>query len=1135
MKKLTMILCCILFLLCGMSVFASETDSESAVMIDEELKHIDAEDPQYGRENGCLAEGFIDAQPYVARDLAYSHDDKFDNHIIREVIDVSRYQYGINWLKVKKSGIDYAIIRAGFRGYGESGSLNVDTYFKENMREALGAGVEVGVYFFSQAITEKEAVEEANYVLNLIKGYDVSLPVVIDYEYASDGNGLTGRLYKAGLSKNRMTKICKAFCETVESQGYTAMVYADKNMLEKKLNAAEIAKDYKIWLANYTTNTTYEGEYEFWQYTQDASVEGIYGTVDKSFWYVAPKTGTVIKNIAVNIKDTLADRISGKTRYETSFKIAETFKKELGVKQFDNVIVASGKNFADALAGSYLANVKKAPIIMTNGKNAQDVKDYIKNNLKSGGTVYILGGTAAVPEGVGCGLKEYKVKRLSGSTRYETNLEILKEARVTKQDILVCTGKNFADSLSGSAAKRPILLVSGSLSEKQKAYLSSLSGNKYYILGGEAAVSKGIETAIKKYGTVRRIGGATRFETSVMIAETFFKTPESLVLAYSNNFPDGLCGGPLAMSKNAPLILTRTGKIQAAKDYAEAKKIHKGAVLGGDILIDDNSVGKILGKLSNLKNQATAEFTEIESGEFAVQYDVTMAQVSSSDNNYYLMLADSYDGSMVGKPIASFKKEVEFSNCTDILDREKIRELVMSDVVLAVKKNDGSYEAVNKPVRISNTAIVSNNTAERFVASSKKGIQGINKAGDGAAITDARYANTKQTLLNLDLSSVVGKSAADGYVEYQYKGKNYFFSDCRALRSTIRDLNSGYEQYLYGNDDTTPVSVTLCLLLGYNKDTAYLIDPAARTAGKNYYTLNVHEKKARETLEALFLYLGEIFGEEDCFVTNWVLGNEINSSKAWNYSGSLNFDEYMKRYAAAYEMLYNGIKFSKTGNTVAISLDNGWTASPNTYSGKNTLDAFAKKIHALNPQIQWSIAYHAYSYPLTRVDFWNDRTNTSDSVTTKYISMRNIKVLTDYAKSLEEQYKLPKNSIRVLLTEQGYSYSSGNPKQQVEALARAYYTAEFNERIDAFIVRAILDAKEETKDGLYLGLMNEKTEKRVSFYVYEYMDSNLTKFAGLAAETTVSPANYSNFNGAKEILCKTNWKSIVPGFDMSKF
>ena len=595
-KRLINLFCFVMFLMCSIGVYASEIDSEFAAVIDEELQSIDAEDPQYGRANGYLSEGFYEPQTFSTRDLAYSHDDKFDGYTLSEVIDVSRFQTSVNWLKVKASGIDYAIIRAGFRGYGESGSLNVDTHFKEHISEALGAGIEVGVYFFSQAITVEEAVEEANYVLNRIKGYDISLPVAIDFEYASDGNGLTGRLYRAGLSRSQATKICRAFCETIEAQGYTAMVYANKQMLENDLYAAEIAKDYKIWLANYTTNTTYEGDYEFWQYTDKGVVDGIYGYVDKSFWYAAPENGISLKNITVNIKDTSAKRISGKTRYETSFKTAEVFQEKLGGKKFNNVIIASGTNFADALSGSYLAYVKNAPIIMTNGKNAQDVKAYIKDNLKKGGTVYILGGTAAVPEGVGCGLKDYTVKRLSGATRYETNLEILKEAGVSGREILVCTGKNFADSLSGSAAKRPILLVPGYLSGKQKSFLSSLSGNEFYILGGTAAVSSAMESAIGQYGTVQRIGGATRYETSVLIAETFFDSPKSLVLAYSNNFPDGLCGGPLAMSMDAPLILTCTGREAAAKAYAESNGIYEGIVLGGNILIDDTTVGNIFGR-----------------------------------------------------------------------------------------------------------------------------------------------------------------------------------------------------------------------------------------------------------------------------------------------------------------------------------------------------------------------------------------------------------------------------------------------------------------------------------------------------------------------------------------------------------
>ena len=643
MKKIIIcFLCMIMFVQCHMGVFAMEQSNETM----EEMICED-EDPQWGRENGYLPEDDSTAQMFSVRGSQYTHNSRFDGYTIKEVVDVSRYQYSVNWKKVKESGIDYAIIRAGFRGYGESGSLNVDTYVKENMREALQYGLQVGVYFFSQAITEKEAIEEANYVLKLVKGYDITLPIVIDFEYAADANGTTGRLYKAKLSKSQATKICRAFCNTVLEQGYTPMIYANRQMLENGLNASELEKEYKIWLANYAKSTSYQGKYEFWQYTNDAAVPGINGRADKSFWYIEPDSTKKIENVTVDIKDTMAQRIYGKNRYETSFKIAEAFKKQIGVEKFQNMIVASGKNFADALAGSYLGYVKNAPILMTNGKNAQDVKDYIRKNLKKGGTVYILGGELAVPEGVGNGLSEFSVKRLSGSTRYETNLEILKEAGVSKGEFLVCTGKNFADSLSGSAAKRPILMVSGTLSEKQKNYLSSLSSPRFYILGGEEAVSRNIEKQISKYGTTKRIGGASRYETSVLIAETFFKKADNLVIAYGNNFPDGLCGGALAMSKNAPLILTKNGKETFAKAYAEKNGIHKGTVLGGDGLVSNATVGNILGKLSQLQNQATVSVVEIDNEEYGINYEVCMEVKESADDDYYLMTADRYDGSMI--------------------------------------------------------------------------------------------------------------------------------------------------------------------------------------------------------------------------------------------------------------------------------------------------------------------------------------------------------------------------------------------------------------------------------------------------------------------------------------------------------
>lgn len=288
-------------------------------------------------------------------------------------------------------------------------------------------------------------------------------------------------------------------------------------------------------------------------------------------------------------------RIFGANRYETSFKISDTLKELSTVSKYDTVIIASGKSFADALAGSYLAAVKKAPILMASGKNNSDLKAYIQENMSAGGTVYLLGGTAAVPASVETTLAGYNVKRLGGANRYETNLLILNEAGVTNEDILVCTGNDFADSLSASASKRPILLVKKSLTDEQKAFLKDHSGNSIYVIGGTAAVNTTIEKDLKSYGSVERIGGATRFETSVLFTEKFFNNPSTAVLAYAKNFPDGLCGGPLAISLNAPLILTMTGKTTAAAGYMDKCDINSGVVLGGSGLISDTATRTIFG------------------------------------------------------------------------------------------------------------------------------------------------------------------------------------------------------------------------------------------------------------------------------------------------------------------------------------------------------------------------------------------------------------------------------------------------------------------------------------------------------------------------------------------------------------
>ena len=318
------------------------------------------------------------------------------------------------------------------------------------------------------------------------------------------------------------------------------------------------------------------------------------GVLTKDPTYIAPGEAiyTCTRCGETETVEVRVSRIAGSNRFETAFAVADTMKRNLGIEQFDAVIIASGTNFPDALSGSYLAAVKKAPILLSfNADYNERTMDYIRENLKPNGTVYLLGSEDVVPESFRFGLTGYWIKRLGGANRFDTNLEILKEAGVEGKDVLVCTGTGFADSLSASAAGLPILLVWNDLFENQEAFLEEYcTGSRFWIVGSETAVSNKLLSRVAEYGMVQRIGGANRFETSVKLAETFFDGPEYAVLAYAWNYPDGLCGGPLALTMNAPLILTMTGYETAAEAYIRGEGISRGTVLGGKSLISDDSV-----------------------------------------------------------------------------------------------------------------------------------------------------------------------------------------------------------------------------------------------------------------------------------------------------------------------------------------------------------------------------------------------------------------------------------------------------------------------------------------------------------------------------------------------------------------
>ena len=236
----------------------------------------------------------------------YTHQDRFANMKIQHGIDVSYHNGNLDWSAIKSAGVDFAILRAAYRGYGDEGTLVKDSKFAEYIRGAQSYGIPVGAYIYSQAITTAEAVQEANYILNIVKNYSLDLPIVFDYEFSPSSEGRTNLAWAEGeLNKTKMTDITLAFCNTIKSAGYDVMVYASKSFLNKNIDH-EVIEDagYDVWLAHYVNQpyinkehpekskefnyqgTDYTGDFKIWQYTSTGRIPGIEGKkFDCNFMY----------------------------------------------------------------------------------------------------------------------------------------------------------------------------------------------------------------------------------------------------------------------------------------------------------------------------------------------------------------------------------------------------------------------------------------------------------------------------------------------------------------------------------------------------------------------------------------------------------------------------------------------------------------------------------------------------------------------------------------------------------------------------------------------------------------------------------------------------------------------------------
>lgn len=266
---------------------------------------------------------------------AYTHSAAFENCIVADGIDVSYAQGAVDWHKIKEVGVDFAFIRAGFRDTGE-GNLHVDERFEENIRAAKKAGLAVGVYYYSQALSKKEAREEANAVLELIEPYDIDLPVMMDYEKFNAGR-LVNAISSGQLGTPELTAIAEAWTQTIEDAGYDSGLYANLDFLVHYLDGTGLSNTTNIWTAQYNTYAQFQSDYRFWQCSDSMQLEGTESQyVDRDFWYI-PANGLWYSNASdahdrTSIGECSIKFKKSKFRYyghnvEPKFKIKNGFRR----------------------------------------------------------------------------------------------------------------------------------------------------------------------------------------------------------------------------------------------------------------------------------------------------------------------------------------------------------------------------------------------------------------------------------------------------------------------------------------------------------------------------------------------------------------------------------------------------------------------------------------------------------------------------------------------------------------------------------------------------------------------------------------------------------------------------------------
>lgn len=506
----------------------------------------------------------------------------------------------------------------------------------------------------------------------------------------------------------------------------------------------------------------------------------------------------------------------------------------------------------------------------------------------------------------------------------------------------------------------------------------------------------------------------------------------------------------------------------------------------------------------NTADFATIESCLIEAGSGKVTVTAAGDGIPVSDDKYYYLFAlNTYDTGITEDNeyiTREYKDNTVIMQASLNYNRSNSR--LFKKFVIAVKK-DGQFVQVSRPGYITNPEVIAKYTSVYQQPASIKGLLVDPNKLRGSELDDL---GVKQAAYNIPVARLLGPTTNSAYptIQYTYNGRTYNFNG---------QVVAEYD-LVFSTLTAKGITTTAIILNNYSSSYIQLIHPNARSAGAApYYMFNGAEESGVEYMAAIASFLAERYsGSSHGRISNWIIANEINARKEWNYMAQTDLASYVEEYAKAFRVFYTAIKSVSSSARVYISIDQQWDRNlknnPN-YDGRDILDEFNRNISSRG-NIDWGLAQHPYNVPLTEARIWKSNKLVTHSADTSMITMANIEVLTNYME--QEQFLDSNGEVRsILLSEQGYTSSAGEAVQAA-AFAYAYYRAQNNPHIDGFLLNRQTDAAEEVAQGLAFGLNNSGGGHKQIYNVFKYID-------------TADHAQYTDF--AKSIIGISSWSEIM--------